>query len=161
MLGAQTLDELRQHVVGFARRLGFETISATMVTDSVDGRTRFDTVDNTPPEYRPIFEDPNGFATDPVAQHCRVRSSPIVWNQATYVDCGVGERWERMAAYGYKFGVALALHLPQGKHFFIAADRDQSLPDGPKLVEIVSRLSMFALHATEAALKIWPASKPA
>jgi DNA-binding CsgD family transcriptional regulator len=65
---------------------------------------------------------------DPVMQHCRRESLPIIWTQDTYVDRGQGELWEQMASFGYRTGIALALHLPEGRHFLLGVDRDQPLP---------------------------------
>jgi DNA-binding CsgD family transcriptional regulator len=49
----------------------------------------------------------------------------------------------------------MALHLPQGRHFFLGVDRDQSLPkDRSELTRIVADLQLFAVHAQEAAMRI-------
>jgi DNA-binding CsgD family transcriptional regulator len=80
---------------------------------------------------------------------------PIIWNQDTYVSTGLGEKWESQAEYGYRTGIALALHLPEGRHFFLGVDRDQPLPPSPaEVTRLVADLQLFAVHAQDAALRM-------
>jgi len=154
VLDARSRDEFEQELVRFCKVVGFETVSATLVIDG-PGDTRFITADNTPADYRPIFEHREGFANDPVMQHCKQRSTPIAWDQSTYVERGEGARWERQAEYGYRCGVAMALHLPRGRHFFVGLDRPEPLPGSTiELSGVVSQLSLFILHANEVAARV-------
>ena len=50
-------------------------------------------------------------------QHCRRQSLPIIWDQGTYTSQGQGDLWEEQARFGYQTGIAMALHLPEGRHF--------------------------------------------
>ena len=80
---------------------------------------------------------------------------PIIWDQATYAERGLGDMWEHQARYGYRNGIAMALHMPDGRHFFFAVDRDQPVPpDSAELTRLVADLQLFAVHAQEAALRI-------
>ena len=55
----------------------------------------------------------------------------------------------------------MALHLPEGRHFFLGVDRDQSLPsDRSELTRLVADLQLFAVHAQEAALRIMMPAAP-
>ena len=58
VLGSRTRDELQQQIVGFTRKLGFETVSATVVIDHLLGEAEFITVDNTPGAYKESFAEP-------------------------------------------------------------------------------------------------------
>jgi DNA-binding CsgD family transcriptional regulator len=150
VLAARNREELRDEVVRFASHLGFDTVSAMTVIDRPSGATEFITVDNMPEGYRGIFDNPANFGSDPVMQHCKARGVPIVWDQSTYVRSRQSARWESQAEYGLRFGIAMALHLPQGRHFFVGVDRDQDLPSCPvELSRMVSELSLFAVHANE------------
>jgi len=84
-------DELLKHVVGFTRRLGFETVGAIVVIDRPCGETEFICLDNAPEAYRGLFEDTNKGRRDPVAQHCKRQGVPIVWDQSAYTSAGLGE----------------------------------------------------------------------
>jgi DNA-binding CsgD family transcriptional regulator len=80
---------------------------------------------------------------------------PIVWTQKTYLEHGAIELWDAQAQFGYRNGIAMALHMPDGRHFMIGVDRDQGLPaDSGELTRIVADLQLFAVHAQDAALRI-------
>jgi DNA-binding CsgD family transcriptional regulator len=155
VLSARDRAEFRDAVLRFTRQLGFETVSAMTVIDHSVGDSEFITVDNTPPGYAETFHDMAGGRRDPVMQHCKRHSVPIVWDQRTYVDQGLGELWEEQARFGYRTGVAVALHLPEGRHFLLGVDRDQALPrERAALTRIVADLQLFAVHAQDSALRL-------
>lgn len=148
-------DEFQGELVGFTRRLGFETVSATLVLDHMLGEAEFITVDNTPRAYKDSFKSRQNGRRDPVMQHCKRQSVPIIWDQDTYVRLGLGDKWEEQASFGISNGVALALHLPEGRHFFIGVERDQPVPTDPaELTRVVADLQLFAVHAQDAAVRI-------
>jgi DNA-binding CsgD family transcriptional regulator len=155
VLQVKSRDELLTEVVGFTRRLGFETVNATAVVDHFRAESEFVWVDNSPAAYRELFENVENARRDPVTQHCKRNSVPIIWNQETYTSVGQGQKWEEQAQFGYRTGIALALHLPEGRHFFIAVDRDQPLPPSPaEVTRMVADLQLFAVHAQDAALRV-------
>jgi DNA-binding CsgD family transcriptional regulator len=155
VLGVNSRDELLKEVIGFSERLGFQTVSATTVIDHFRAESEFITIDNTPPAFRDVFEDAGAYRRDPVMQHCKRHSVPIIWNQDTYTSAGQGEKWELQARYGYRYGIALALHMPEGRHFFLGVDRDQALPGGSaELTRLVADLQLFAVHAQDAAQRV-------
>lgn len=161
VLGVGTRDELLTEVVGFTRRLGFNTVSAMTVVDHFRAESEFITIHNTPPAFAKAFEDFGKGRSDPVMQHCRRQSVPIIWGQDTYTSAGQGEMWEMQAGYGYRYGIALALHLPEGKHFFLGVDRDQALPaTSSELTRLVADLQLFAVHAQDAALRLLLPASP-
>jgi len=142
-------------VIRFAKAAGFEYVGATAVVDHVVGDTEFIGIDNTPVAYLEAFDDISNWKRDPVAQHCKRHSVPIVWDQSTYASCGQGERWEEQARFGYKTGIMLALHLPEGRHFILGVDRDQALPKSPaELTRMVADVQLFAVHAMDVAMRV-------
>jgi DNA-binding CsgD family transcriptional regulator len=67
----------------------------------------------------------------------------------------MGDLWEEQARYGLHTGIAVGLHLPDGRHFVFGVDRDRPLPrDNGELTRIVADLQLFAVHAQDAALKL-------
>ena len=155
VLQARNRDEFRDEVVRFGRALGFETVTAMAVVDQGIGRSEFVVVDNTPAEFLGVFSDPHIGVRDPVMQHCKRQSLPIIWDQATYTSQGQGELWEEQARYGYQTGIAMALHLPEGRHFMLGVDRDRPLPsDRHELTRVVADLQLFAVHALDAAMRV-------
>jgi len=161
VLEARDQDEFLGQVVRFAKRLGFETVTATTVIDHFLGEPEFISVDNAPSNFRDVYEDLGQGRVDPVMQHCKRQSVPIIWSRDTYMKVGQADVWDEQARFGYRTGIALALHLPEGRHFLLGVDRDQSLPtDRSELTRIVADLQLFAVHAQEAALRIMlPAAK--
>ena len=155
VLKSRDRDEFQGELVAFTRRLGFETVSATLVLDHMLGEAEFITIDNTPREYKDAFDSRQNGRRDPVMQHCKRQSVPIIWDQTTYVSHGMGDKWEEQASFGISNGVALALHLPEGRHFFIGVERDRPVPTDPtELTRVVADLQLFAVHAQDAAVRI-------
>ena len=149
-------DEFHGEVTAFTKRLGFDTFSATVVIDHMLGEAEFITVDNTPRSYKEFFRNRQSGRNDPVMQHCKRQSVPIIWDQATYVSRGLGDKWEEQARFGLSNGVALALHMPEGRHFLFGVERDRPVPDDPReLTRVVADLQLFAVHAQDAALRIF------
>ncbi|MDP1900116.1 MAG: LuxR family transcriptional regulator [Rubrivivax sp.] len=155
VLQAQSREEFRDEVVRFTQRLGFATVSAVTMIEHGLGRSELITVDNTPSDYVQPYSDALSGRRDPVLQHCKRQTMPIIWDQGTYVEHGAGDLWEQQARYGYRTGIAMALHLPEGKHFWFGVDRDQPLPTDPdELQRIVADLQLFAVHAQDSAMRL-------
>jgi DNA-binding CsgD family transcriptional regulator len=155
VLKSRNREEFLGEVIAFTKRLGFDTVSATVVIDHLLGEAEFITVDNTPTAYAQTFQDRESWRRDPVMQHCKRQSMPIIWGQETYVREGLGDKWEEQARFGYRNGIALALHMPEGRHFFLGVDRDRPVPpDTDELTRVVADLQLFAVHAQDAALRL-------
>jgi DNA-binding CsgD family transcriptional regulator len=155
VLEARSREEFRDEVVRFTQRLGFETFSAITVVERGAGQVESIAIDNTPDEFSDSYSNPQLQKRDPVMQHIRRQSVPIIWDQDTYVTHGAAELWEQQARFGYATGIALALHLPEGRHFLLGVDRDQSLPADPAVLQrVVADLQLFAVHAQDAALRL-------
>jgi DNA-binding CsgD family transcriptional regulator len=155
VLEAKNEGQFRSVVIRFAQRLGFETVSAMVAIDRVGTEPEFIAVHNTPLAYLHSYEDVSHGRRDPISQHCKRSSVPIAWGQKNYLDSGAIELWEHQAQFGYRNGVAMALHMPEGRHFLLGVDRDQPLPSDPsELTRIVADLQLFAVHAQDTALRV-------
>lgn len=156
VMQADSTDAFRREVVRFANDLGFPFVSAMTVIDHSLTDTEFFTVDNTPKGYKEAFVNATSGKADPVMQHCKRGTVPILWDRKTYSTTGVSELWDEQAAYGYRTGVALAMHMPGGRHFVLGVDREQPLPDeSGRLVRLVADLQLFAVHAQDAAFRLY------
>jgi DNA-binding CsgD family transcriptional regulator len=152
---ARNRDEFRDEVLRFTQQLGFETVSAITVVEHGPGRSDVISVDNTPTAYANTYVDPSVIRRDPVMRHCRRKTVPLVWDQSTYVEEGAGDLWDHQASFGYRTGIAMALHMPEGRHFVLGVDRDQPLPGDPgELQRLVADLQLFAVHAQDAAMRL-------
>ncbi len=155
VMEARSQDEFRSEIVRFSHSLGFDTVSAITVIDRPLNNPEFIAVDNAPEAYWDAMETSTNQRRDPVMQHCRQHSVPIIWNQDTYTASGAGDIWEEQAQFGYRNGVCLALHMPEGRHFVMGVDRMQAMPKDPsELTRMVADLQLFAVHAQDAALRI-------
>ena len=126
ILEAGSREAFRDGIVRFAGELGFQYVSAMTVVDHSLTESEFINVDNMPQawiEASAALKD--SFRRDPVMQHCKRGAVPIIWDQDTYVRNGLEHHWEEQAAHGYHTGIALALHLPEGRHFMMGVDRDR------------------------------------
>jgi DNA-binding CsgD family transcriptional regulator len=125
VLHATTVKEFVRISAEVAHSMGFRTMGALVVTDHSPNLSEFQSVTNAPAEYIPTFEDPQCAKLDPVTQHCKRSSSPIIWDQSTYVTAGRADFWEHQAPFGFQSGIGVAIHLPRGKHFMFGFDSDQ------------------------------------
>lgn len=161
VLNATSREQFRDELVRFTRELGFETVSAITVVDHSLRDSEFISVDNTPQAYLDTYKDFDRGTFDPVMQHCRRSSVPLVWDQDTYTSFGQGAKWEQQAPFGYRTGIILALHLPEGRHFILGVDRDQKLPDDrTEVTRLVADLQLFAVCAQEAAARVFLPTVP-
>jgi DNA-binding CsgD family transcriptional regulator len=155
VMQARTRDDFRQEVVRFAERLGFQYVTAMTVLDRTGSDPDFINVNNVPPGFDATFNDKGQQRRDPVMQHCKRDAVPIVWDQDTYVSRGLSDVWEEQAAFGYRTGISLALHLPHGRHFVLGVNRPRPLPTRPEaLTRLVADLQLFAVHAQDTAFRL-------
>lgn len=156
ILEVRTREEFRDGIVRFANELEFDFVSAMTVVDHSLTHSEFISVNNTPQGFADVSQDRSVARRDPVMQHCKTGTLPIVWDQATYVAQGSADLWEMQAEFGYRNGVAMAMHFPEGRHFMIGIDRRAGLPtDRNALTRIVADLQLFAVHAQDAAQRLF------
>lgn len=153
--GAQCVDDLQRSLVAFAQNLGFPTFNAAVVIDRPRDEALFLSVSNTPEAFVQASKSLPDSKRDPVLKRLKRMNVPITWDQATYVDDGAGDLWEAQAGFGYRTGIAMALHLPHGRHFLMGVDRDQPLPrKASNLTRIVADLQLMAVYAQDAAIRL-------
>jgi DNA-binding CsgD family transcriptional regulator len=155
VLEAKDQSQFRQVVIRFAQQLGFDKVAAMVAVDRPGLAPEFASVHNTPMAFEQSAHDREMARRDPVMQHIRRNTMPIIWTQKTYLEAGAIDVWDVQAQFGYRNGVAMALHLPEGRHFTIGVERDQALPkDAAELTRMVADLQLFAVHAQDTALRI-------
>lgn len=154
---AADLGSFRAQLVAMAESLGFPLVSATLVVDGPSPRAvpSFHVVSNTPSAFLASAYDVNAGSRDPMNQHVKRSAVPIVYDQRLYVDEDAGDLWEEQALYGYKHGVAVALHLPNHQRFVLGVDRDTPLPeDDGRLARLMADLQLMSVHAQAAAARL-------
>jgi DNA-binding CsgD family transcriptional regulator len=152
--GAPDVPALEARLVHCAEELEFRYVNAVLVIDSPaprDGAT-FISIGNTPEPYLQASRDPAASARDPVNRRLKSLSVPFIYDQQLYTAAGAGDLWETQARYGYKTGIAVALHLPDFRHFLLGVDRDTPLPGEERhLSRVMADLQLLAVHAQHAA----------
>jgi len=152
VLHARSVPEFKRINVEFVQAMGFHTVAATVITDHSPWLTQFQSITNAPAAYLPSFEDMESAKLDPVSQHCKRSSAPIVWDQALYAARGRGDYWENQAAYGYLSGISIGIHLPRGRHFLFGVDSDRRVcADKRDMQNVLFDLHAFAAHSQAAA----------
>jgi DNA-binding CsgD family transcriptional regulator len=142
-------------LVRFAQNMDFGIITAAIAVDRPGQPALYEMVGNTPETYQTVSGDPDIVKRDPVIKRMKAVSTPFTYNQALYANNDAGDIWERMAPFGFKTGVAMALHLPHGRHFLLGVDRDDPLPDDDeKMTRLLADLQLLAVHAQEAAMRV-------
>lgn len=155
VLQVRSREELLASMVRFTQRQGLQLSSATHIVERVGEEPEFVSISNVPRGLDGIFTDRSLARRNPVMQHCKRTRLPIAWNQQTYTAVGEGELWEAHAPHGMGYGLALALHLPGGRHFCLGGSRDRPLPaDAAELSRMAADLQLFAVHAQEAAERL-------
>jgi len=161
MLHSQSVKEFSRRLFRFTENLGFSSVAAMVITDHSPTLTEFQTVTNAPAAYLAEFENLELGRIDPVSQHCKRSNAPIVWNKGTYASEREQELWERQAEFGFRSGLAVAMHPGKCRHFMFGADWDyDSCSNVPHFRRISQDLIEFAAHAQAAAFELSTPAPP-
>lgn len=158
---ARTTDELRDALVNFAGRLDFGLVVATLVTERGASPATFVSVANTPKGFVEAASSVPDSLRDPVLQGLKTATTPILYDQATYVRAGATDLWEVQAPFGYRTGIAIRLLLPEKRHLLLGVDRTKPLPTNEvRLTRLLADLQLLAAHLQHAAVELLaPASE--
>jgi DNA-binding CsgD family transcriptional regulator len=149
------VDQFESRLVEFANELGFGLVGAALVVDEPGSDAVFMALGNPPTEYAESSRSREDSLRDPVLARLKRTSVPFVYDQDTYVTAGAADLWETQAVYGYRTGVAVALHLPDFRHFILGLDRNDPLPGGDaRLARLMADLQLMAVHAQDAAVRL-------
>jgi DNA-binding CsgD family transcriptional regulator len=154
---AKDLESLHRSLLAATQELGFGLFNAFLVLENPKGKRGpiLESVDNTPPAYYSCSRDPVLVSRDPMIRRLKRYSVPQFYDQQLYVAEDAGDIWEVQAAYGYKCGICVALHLPEHRHFVFGMDRDASLPTSEKkLAHLTANVQLAAVHAEAAAHRL-------
>lgn len=152
---ADDLPSFKQRLLRFANELDFGLVNAALVVDRPGKDALFVAVGNTPPEFADASASVELSKRDPVLQRMKRESTPFMYDQDFYRREGAADLWERQAQYGYRTGVAVALHLAQSQHFLLGFDRERPLPKRDEaLTQMLANLQLVAVHAQDAALRL-------
>ena len=161
VLHAGSVKDFTKQITEFVQGLGFSTVAALVVTDHSPTLTEFQAVTNAPDAYRQDFDNLEAGRIDPVSQHCKRSNSPIVWDRRTYAAPQEQELWEHQAEFGYRSGIAFAVHPGRGRHFMFGANWDHDrCTDVANYKAVFEDLLAFASHAQAAAFDLCIPARP-
>jgi DNA-binding CsgD family transcriptional regulator len=154
--------QFQAELVKFAHKMDFGLINAALAVDTPGEKPFFEMIGNTPDAYLQTSRDMDVVKRDPIIARMRSSGVPFTYNQSFYVNASAGDIWETQAQFGYRTGIAMAMHLPGGRHFLLGVDREQALPqDDALLTRLVADLQLLAAHAQETAVRVLlPAQTP-
>lgn len=150
---SRDIASFENRLVGFAQEMEFPLISGALVVDRpTRGKPIFLPFGNTPEAFVEISQNYDDSVRSPVNKLLKRLSVPIIYDQALYASQGAGDIWEKHAPFGYKTGIAVALHLPGHRHFLLGVDRSDPLPkEQRRLTRLMADLQLLAVHAQSAA----------
>ena len=142
-------------LVSFTNDLDFGFVTAALVVDRPGKDVVYAQITNGPDEYFATPSTPEELKRDPVLGRLKRLSTPFAYDQSLYVDGDAGDLWEKQALYGYRTGIAVALHLPNHQHFLLGVDREKPLPKKDEHVtQMFAELQLLAVHAQEASVRL-------
>lgn len=156
---SQSVDKVtfEKLLAAFAADHDFGIVSAAVAVDS-PGRGpggAYESIGNMAVAYAEAAKHMPYAGRDPVLERLKRLSLPFCYDQALYVGEGAGDLWDFQAPFGLRTGIAIATHLPEGKHFLLGFDRDHALPaDGPRLVRMLGSLTLLASFTQTAAFRV-------
>ncbi len=78
VLEVKTRDEFLTEMLRFCHDIGFDKVGAMTVIDHFLGEAEFITIDNSDEAYRRELCSLTDARSDPVAQHCKIQSVPLI-----------------------------------------------------------------------------------
>ena len=142
---------LQSRLVGFANRMDFGIVSGVLIVERPGATDQVLYVGNTPLAFVESQRSMANYSRDPVLNQLKHMKAPIVYDQKMYVDGGAADLWDNQAQFGFRTGIAMALHASDHVHFYLGVDRDTALPKKEKTrVRMMQELQMLAVNAQHA-----------
>lgn len=144
-----------QRLLRFAQSMDFGIVSAALAVDQPGDKPLFVTIGNTPAGFVDASLNFENSLRDPVLRRLKASSTPFVYDQSLYIEENAADLWEEQAAFGLRTGIAMALHMPAGRHFLLGVDRNEPLPaEDATLTRLLADLQLLAVYAQETAVRV-------
>lgn len=147
--------EFESRLVQIAQDMDFGLVAAALAVERPGRPALFTMIGNTPDGFLESSRDQAQVRRDPVMRRLRELTVPFAYDRRTYSEAGADDLWEEQARFGYRTGLAVALHLQAGRHFLLGMDRDADLPkDEVGLMRLLADLHLLAVYAQDAATRL-------
>lgn len=154
LLNARDIDGYRACIVRFAQSIGFRTVNATTVLDRSGESSEYKYIENIDDPNWALLDPARG-KRDPVMQHLKHSSYPINWDAANYRDPAVSENYDLLSSMGLCSGMAIASHLPDGRHFVLSVHADRGLrARGTHLAFALPKMELYSVYALDTAFRL-------
>jgi DNA-binding CsgD family transcriptional regulator len=142
-------------LIAAGHALDFGIVTAGLAVEHIGSKPTFMAIGNAPQASIDASKSIENVHRDPVIRLMKSLSVPFVWDQNTYVNAGAANIWESLAPFGFRNGVAVAMHISPGVHFTLGVDRPDPLPaDEAKLTRLLADLHLLAAFAQGCAVAV-------
>lgn len=146
---ATTDAHIREAMAALAEDLGLSAWSMTAIVDTPDGPTAAWDMPQIPRGFEDYYFSAEDKPRDPVMQHARTSSIPLVWDQDIYAKHGEAQQHDVLRHFGMTSGIIAALHLPHGRHFCMGIETREELRKDPSRVRHMLPLFQLLLTHTQ------------
>lgn len=160
-IGLSPDDEtLQARLTGAAAEMGFGLSGGTHIRGRLASRkATVHALFNAPPDFLEASRSAELGLADPFLNAMLATEGLHVYDEAYYRTAGADGLWDLISAFGYRHGMAISIHEPAHLEMFtFGVDGPDALPSvlGQRL-ELEANLRLLALHAHEAAKRLWTA----
>lgn len=144
---------LQASTVKVAAALGFGMASGARIVGRLSsGKATVQSFGNPPDGFAEASKSLDLGLRDPVLNGLLARPGFVRYSGETYQEAGAGDLADLLAPFGYRHGLAFAMHEPShGEVFFFGLDGPDALPAaGGSLLELQATLQLLTLSAKTA-----------
>lgn len=151
-----TAHDLWGTVLKRATDLGFGMASLSVVDGTGSDPSDWTVWHNAPEAYQETFFDQSDCRRDPVQQHMRLHSTPLVWDWRAYKSSGADDLYEAQRSFGIVSGIAVTVHKSATEHVILGLDvpREADRAFGRHLPWVVAEVVALAHNSATPALRL-------
>lgn len=155
---ATDAEALQARLVAAAAAMGFGLSAGALIRGRLASRrASVHSFGNPPAGFVEASKSLDVGLRDPLLTAMMASSGVFAYDRAFYETAGAGELWDNQAPFGYREGMAIAMHEPShAEVFFFGVDGPDALPKSAAgRFGLEGGLRLVALHAHEAAKRLW------
>lgn len=155
---APDVDALQARLAAAVEAMGFGLSGGTLIRGRLSsGKATVHALGVPPAGFLEASRSLDVGLRDPLLTAMQAEQGCFTYDQAFYVKAGAGDLWDHQAAFGYRHGLAVSLHeFSHVEIFSFGVDGPDALPAAPAArLELEANVRLLALHAHEAAKRLW------
>lgn len=148
-------ETLQARLIAAVGELGFGLCGGMLVRGRI-AKLNIHSFGNPPDGFADIFKSTDLAKRDPFVAAMQAGQGCHTYDQAFYVNAGMGELWEHYASFGYRHGMAIAAHeFSHAEMFCFGVDGPDPLPkDKGAWFQLQGYLQLVAQHAHAASKRL-------